>query len=93
MQNPSFPEEDHAASGEMTASGDEANEDEFSVPATVASPRFHDRAQQDGSGYYGLTGFLGKASSICWMEEVLAKLTAASFDSDGRDFPFSQIEI
>lgn len=78
-----MPEDDTLTFGETTPSGDEANEDEHSVPATVASPRFRDRAQRDTDRYDGSVSFLGKASCIRWMEEMFVKLNAVTMELDG----------
>ncbi|WEW54832.1 hypothetical protein PRK78_000257 [Emydomyces testavorans] len=61
-----------------SASGDDANEDEHSVSATVASPRFQDRAQQNTTRSVGSAGYLGKSSVVHWIEELMIKLVASS---------------
>jgi hypothetical protein len=58
-------------------SGDEGNEDEYSVSASVGSPRFKYRAQQDTAGCAGFTGYLGEASIVKWMEEASIRVTTS----------------
>ncbi|KAK2743805.1 hypothetical protein FQN57_004742 [Myotisia sp. PD_48] len=78
-------EEDDQASGENSQSGYEIDKDENSLPATVmVSTQFQYRIQRDIAEYEGCIGFLGKASTVKWMEELLGKLTEVTgvLDSD-----------
>ena len=54
----------------MTPSGDDANDDEYSISATASSSQFHDRAQQSFNCARP-SGFLGKSSVVRWMEDAL----------------------
>jgi hypothetical protein len=58
-------------------SGDEGNEDEYSVSASAGSLRFKCRAQQDTAGCAGFTGYLGEASVVRWMEEAATRVTTS----------------
>ncbi|KAJ9221346.1 transcriptional regulator family: Fungal Specific TF [Paecilomyces variotii] len=74
-ENRSAIDDDIGVSGEGTASGEEINEDEFSVSAGAGSPRFQDRVQQDAAGFSRSFGFLGKSSVVRWLEDTAMKVT------------------
>ncbi|OJD16473.1 hypothetical protein AJ78_03372 [Emergomyces pasteurianus Ep9510] len=64
-------EEEIATSFEGAASGDE---DEYAASAGAGSPRFQDRIQPNSAGFISTTGFLGKASVVRWIEELVTKM-------------------
>jgi hypothetical protein len=76
-ENRHLVDEDVAASREGTVSGDEANEDEYSVSAGAGSPWFQDRAQQYTAGCARFAGYLGEASAVRWMEEASIRATTS----------------
>jgi hypothetical protein len=58
----------------VASSDDEYDVDEFSAAASAGSPKLQDRLQVNALGYAGSTGFLGKASTVRWLEEVNEKV-------------------
>lgn len=63
-------------------SGEDVNDEDY---PSASSPEFQDSAQQDGPGFIGPSGFLGRSSPVRWMEEASMRMTVTSLDSNGAD--------
>jgi hypothetical protein len=53
---------------------DEEDEDEFSARGSAGSPKLQDRISVVKPGYAESTGYLGKASTVRWIEEATEKV-------------------